>query len=85
MIINIIPAVITTANTGTKTMMRRRESESPDDGGIDEVGFMERDSEWKDVITTENEVDLGSGRDSEYILENKLEKKSGKLKTTKPL
>ena len=44
MTINIITAVIATANTGTKTMMRSRESESAVDGGIDDVGFMEGDS-----------------------------------------
>ena len=71
MIINIITAVITTANTDTKTMMRSRESESADDGGIDEVGFMEGDSECEDVIITENEVDLGPGRVSEYVINNK--------------
>ena len=67
MIINIITAVKARAKTDPKTMMRSRESESADDGGIDEVGFMEEDSEWKDVIITENEVDLGPGRVSEYM------------------
>ena len=71
MTINIIAAVIATANTDPKTMMRSRDSESADDGGMDEVEFMEGDSEWEDVIITENDVDLGSGRVSECVIENK--------------